>query len=97
MRGGSLITTSAKTADAGVIQIQSGTRIDLRENSAVTASAGRNGGSISLRAPDFIHLIDSSITATAGTTLAEGRNAESGAGAGGNIFIDPDSSSSSTA
>ena len=84
MRGGSLISTSAAQADAGSIDIASGTRIDLRENASITASAGLNGGSITVAAPDFIHLIDSSITAIAGTTPSPV------GGQGGNISIDPE-------
>jgi hypothetical protein len=83
----SVITTAAARGDAGLIRLQSGSRIDLRERSRVTASAGRNGGSIELRTRDVLHLIDSEITATAGTVLAA--NASGAGGSGGNIFIDP--------
>ena len=84
MRGGSVISTSAFQANAGDIDIASRTRIDLREGAAITASAGLNGGNITIAAPDFIHLIDSSIAATAGTTQA------ATGGMGGNITIDPE-------
>ncbi len=84
MRGGSFISVSAVRANAGDINIASGTRIDLREGSGITASAGLNGGSITIAAPDFIHLIDSSITAIAGTTPSPV------GGQGGNISIDPE-------
>ena len=83
MRGGSVISTSAFQANAGDIDIASRTRIDLREGAAITASAGLNGGNITVAAPDFIHLIDSSITAIAGTTPSPV------GGQGGNITIDP--------
>ena len=84
MRGGSAISTSAFQANAGDIDIASRTRIDLREGAAITASAGLNGGNITVAAPDFIHLIDSSITAIAGTTPSPV------GGMGGNITIDPE-------
>jgi filamentous hemagglutinin family protein len=85
LRHGSVITTSAAQANAGVIDIQSGERVDLR-NSSITASAGTNGGSINIRASDIVYLVDSSITATAGTQQTAG----SAGGSGGNISIDPE-------
>ena len=86
MRGGSIISVSAAQANAGTIDIASLTRIDLREGASITASAGLNGGSITVAAPDFIHLIDSSITAKAGAE----KLANADGGMGGNITIDPE-------
>ena len=48
-------------------------------------SAGRNGGDIHITAPDLVYLLDSSITATAGTEQAS----IGVGGTGGNITIDP--------
>jgi filamentous hemagglutinin family protein len=81
LRGGSSIMTSSVGADAGVIDIASGAAVRLRDQSSITASAGANGGNITISAPDLIYLMDSQITATAGRN---GRN-----GKGGNITIDP--------
>ena len=83
--GGSVITTSSAQNDAGIIDVSTGTGLELAAASNITASAGRNGGSIRLVARDFFYLLDSSVTATAGTSLAAG----GAGGAGGNIFIDP--------
>ena len=85
LEGASAITTAAERADAGNIDILAGTRIELFGGSAITASAGANGGSILLRTRDTLHLRDSQLTATAGTSLSA-----SGSGTGGNITIDPD-------
>jgi hypothetical protein len=84
----SLITVFSQRADAGSITL-TGSRIELRGGSSITASAGRNGGSIRVSAPDFIYVRDSSLTATAGTAMIEG-SAQTEGGAGGNIFIDPE-------
>jgi filamentous hemagglutinin family protein len=84
LRHGSIITTSAAQADAGVIDIESGGSIQLHDSS-ITSSAGTNGGSVSIRASDMVYLVDSSITATAGTQQTTG----AAGGVGGNIFIDP--------
>jgi filamentous hemagglutinin family protein len=83
LRHGSVITTSAAQADAGVIDIQSGASIQLHDSS-ITASAGTNGGSINITASDKVYLVDSSIAATAGTQQTNGV----AGGAGGNITVD---------
>jgi large exoprotein involved in heme utilization and adhesion len=81
LRHGSSISTLAEVGDAGSIEVSSAEMIRLREGSSITASAGANGGNITISAPDLVYLIDSQITATAGRN---GRN-----GKGGNITIDP--------
>ena len=78
LKHGSSISTSSENGDAGSIDITSGGEIKLKDQSRITVSAGRNGGDITLNAPDLVYLLDSSITATAGN------------GAGGNITIDPE-------
>ena len=83
LRHGSVITTSAAQADAGVIDIESGASIKLHDSN-ITASAGTNGGSINITASDIVYLLESSITATAGTQQTTGAPG----GAGGNISID---------
>src|SRR5438876_132489 len=85
LRHESSISTSSTLGDAGSIEISSGGEIKLSDQSSITVSAGRNGGNITISAPDLVYLIDSSITATAGaeqTTNGVG-------GKGGNITIDP--------
>ena len=77
----SSISTLADVGDAGSIDIISGGEIKLGGQSSITASAGANGGNITITAPDLVYLLDSSITATAGTS--------GGSGTGGNITIDP--------
>ena len=85
LRHGSVITTSAAQANAGVIDIESGASIKLHDSS-ITASAGTNGGSINITASDKVYLVDSSITATAGTQQTSGAPG----GTGGNISIAPE-------
>jgi filamentous hemagglutinin family protein len=81
--GGSLITTSSAAENAGSINVTAGGDIVLTDHSGITASAGINGGNIKLTAPSLVYLIDSSITATAGSASPNG-------GTGGNISIDPE-------
>jgi large exoprotein involved in heme utilization and adhesion len=81
LSGASNISTLADEGDAGSIKLISGGKIKLTEQSSITASAGTNGGNITLRAPDLVYILDSSITATA--------NGNGGGGTGGNITIDP--------
>ena len=81
LNGASSISTLADVGDAGSIDIISGGEIKLTGQSSITASAGANGGNITITAPDLVYLLDSSITATAGTSGASGT--------GGNITIDP--------
>ncbi len=83
--GASVITTAAARGEAGLIRLDAGTRIDLTRGSRITASAGRNGGSIQLRSRDVLQLIDSEISATAGTVLAA--TTGGAGGSGGNISI----------
>jgi large exoprotein involved in heme utilization and adhesion len=85
LKHGASISTFSQTTDAGSIDIISGGKIKLKDQSSITVSAGRNGGDIRLSAPELVYLLDSSITATAGTKLTS-----TGAGGkGGNITIDP--------
>jgi large exoprotein involved in heme utilization and adhesion len=93
LRKESDISTSAKIGNAGSISIDADATIKLSSGSSIMASAGANGGNISLKTGQLFYLLDSSITATAGTTLLgknQGQNGSSAAaGAGGNITIDP--------
>ncbi len=82
----SVAVTSTRT-DAGSVSITSDSFIDLFSGSSVTASAGANGGSVTLNAVDRFYLRDSSVTSVAGTATAGIPGAVGGAG--GNIFIDP--------
>jgi large exoprotein involved in heme utilization and adhesion len=77
-------TVSTKT-DAGNIDIISGGKIKLKDQSRITLSAGHNGGRIRITAPELVYLLDSSITAEAGTALPS----TGVGGTGGNITIDP--------
>jgi filamentous hemagglutinin family protein len=90
LNGGSLITTAAAQASAGQISIASGAQIELLDGSGITASAGTNGGSISLGASTLLYLADSSITATAGSGRLRAGQGAGGvtAGSGGNITMD---------
>lgn len=81
------VSTSSANANAGDITITSGSVIELHDGGRIEASAGANGGSITLQAQDLVWLEHSQLTATAGTSLGAGKNA----GAGGNITIDPTS------
>ena len=81
LSGASSISTLADEGDAGSIKLTSSGKIKLTEQSSITASAGTNGGNITLSAPDLVYILDSSITATAGGS--------GGTGTGGNITIDP--------
>ena len=80
LRHGATISTSSDTTDAGSIDIISGGIVKLRDQSSITVSAGHNGGDINITTPDLVYLLNSSITATAGTNGV--------LGAGGNIRID---------
>jgi hypothetical protein len=55
--------------------------VRLRDGSSITASAGADGGNITITAPDLVYLTDSFITATAGANGGSGTS-------GGNIIID---------
>ena len=88
LQNGSLITALSQASDAGVISLTAKNRIELHDNSTITASAGANGGNISIVTGDLFYLDHSSVVATAGTSLRSGAQG-GGAGAGGNIFVDP--------
>jgi filamentous hemagglutinin family protein len=76
----SSISTESRRGNAGGIKLTSGGEIKLKDQSSITASAGVNGGNITIAAPDqLVYLLDSSITATAGSTGSSGN--------GGNITI----------
>src|SRR6266446_5132796 len=74
------ISTSSNRAKGGDIRLSSNGIVKLKSQSSITASAGTDGGNITITAPDLVYIADSSITATAGTN---------GGGTGGNITIDP--------
>jgi len=80
LNGASDISTLSDLTDAGSIDIISGGEIKVKDQSSITVSAGHNGGDIHITAPDLVYLLDSSITATAGTSGVSG--------SGGNITID---------
>ncbi len=86
LSSGAALTVASTASDAGILAVDTSTSIELTSGSSITASAGRNGGNISLQARDLFYLRDSSVTATAGTARSAGATA---GGAGGNIFIDP--------
>jgi filamentous hemagglutinin family protein len=81
VKDGSSISSSSAVRNAGDIKLTSGGEIKLKDQSSITASAGVNGGNITITAPkQLVYLLDSSITATAGNTGSSG--------IGGNITID---------
>jgi large exoprotein involved in heme utilization and adhesion len=80
LKHGSTISTASVLRDAGNIKLISGGEIKLKDQSSITASAGVNGGDITITAPgQLVYLVDSSIKATAGRTGSSGK--------GGNITI----------
>ena len=79
------ISASAIDSDAGSILIKTRENLTLKQQSGITTSAGRDGGNIQIQSKGTVYLLNSSITATAGTLLSGNQLA----GAGGNIFIDP--------
>lgn len=81
LAGRSVISTSSNLANAGSINLNSGGVVRLTGQSNITASAGANGGNVSITAPNLVYSINSAVTATAGTS--------SGGGTGGNITLDP--------
>jgi filamentous hemagglutinin family protein len=76
----SFISTSSDLSAAGAIELTSAGPIELKGHSKISASAGTNGGNIDITSPSLVYLLDSSITATAGTS--------GNGGTGGNITID---------
>jgi len=77
--GGTIASTSTGSGLAGNIDIDAGKNFHST-NGRITAEARESdGGNITLKAIDSVHLIDSAITTSVG----------SGEGKGGNIFIDP--------
>ena len=85
LQGNSLISVLSRASDAGSIALTAGRSIELHGGATITASAGANGGSISLRAGNLFFLDYSSLVATAGTQLSLGGVG----GTGGNITVDP--------
>jgi large exoprotein involved in heme utilization and adhesion len=81
LKDGSSISSESAFGNAGDIKLTSGGEIKLKDQSRITASAGVNGGNITITAPEqLVYLVNSSITATAGSTGSSGT--------GGNITID---------
>src|SRR5262249_1126334 len=85
LKHGASISTLSDSTDAGFVAVTSGGKIKLRDQSSITVSAGHNGGDINVTTPDLVYLLNSSITATAGTQLTS----TGVGGTGGNITIDP--------
>jgi large exoprotein involved in heme utilization and adhesion len=85
LKHGGEITTRSTIGDAGFIDIISGGKIKLKDNSRIELSAGHNGGHVHITAPELVYLLDSSIKATAGPP----KTRTGGGGTGGNIRIDP--------
>jgi large exoprotein involved in heme utilization and adhesion len=77
--GGSVRADSLGTGATGNVTITAGDRIVMSDGSISTRAVSSDGGNIVLNAPNLIKLDDSQITTSV----------ESGSGAGGNIFIDP--------
>jgi filamentous hemagglutinin family protein len=81
LHGASSITSqSSGGGNAGSVSIHAGELLRIFHGSSITTAAERSdGGNIDIRARELVHLKASEITTSVG----------SGAGAGGNIFIDP--------
>jgi len=85
------ISTSAVAASAGDITIDVQQIATLEDQGSISSSAGVSGGNITIQAGELLYLLDSSITATAGTDRsAHGSGSAPNAGNGGNITIDPE-------
>jgi filamentous hemagglutinin family protein len=77
--GGRVSASSTGTGNAGRIALQATDAIDLFGGSIATSALAADGGNIDIRAINRLHLRSAEISTSVG----------SGAGAGGNIFIDP--------
>ena len=82
----STISASAPNSDAGSVLLNIEGSLTLNKSSGITTSAGRNGGNIEVKTKQTVYLLDSAITATAGS--ARTTSSDLG-GQGGNITIDP--------
>jgi filamentous hemagglutinin family protein len=87
LSGGSQISTSSSVSNAGSLIVNAGVRISLYGGSIIAASAGDNGGDITVEAGTLLHLDNSSITAEAGTF--GNRRSNGSGGNGGDITLDP--------
>jgi filamentous hemagglutinin family protein len=76
-------TVENGTGNAGNIMVQA-RNLKITHGGNIGANSFANGGNIHITASDLVYLIDSSITATAGS-----QQTASGGGTGGNITIDP--------
>jgi large exoprotein involved in heme utilization and adhesion len=77
--GGSVRADSLGAGNTGSIAIAAGDRIIMESGSISTRAVTSDGGNITLTAPNIIRLGNSQISTSV----------QSGTGAGGNIFIDP--------
>ncbi len=82
---GARLSVASRQSDAGSVSILDAQSITLEGGSRITASAGGNGGNISLVSRDLLYLSQSRLEAEAGAALT----ASGTSGIGGNIFIDP--------
>ena len=77
--GATISSSSLGGGLAGNIGIQLTDSLEMRGGIIATRALTSDGGNIRITAPRLIHLVDSQVTTSV----------ESGAGGGGNIFIDP--------
>ena len=87
---GGEVETSAVAGNAGEVAIHVGADMTMTGGSTISSSAGINGGNIDLNVGGILYLLDSSITATAGTLRNINRGTNDHAGNGGNITLDPE-------
>ncbi len=77
--GATISSSSLGSGQAGNINITLSDSLEMRGGTIETRALTSDGGNIRITAPRLIHLMDSQITTSV----------QSGAGGGGNIFIDP--------
>jgi filamentous hemagglutinin family protein len=87
---GGTISTNAAAVSAGDITVNVGSDATLEGQSSISSSAGISGGNITLNVGDLLYVLDSSITATAGSLRNVHGTSNPGAGNGGNITVDPE-------
>ena len=87
---GGTISTNALAASAGDITVNAQQDVTLEDQSLISSSAGISGGNIALNVGELLYVLDSSITATAGTLRNLNGGSNGNEGNGGNITIDPE-------
>jgi hypothetical protein len=89
LEAGGIVAANAVAAAAGDITLNVRREAALEDRGSISTSAGVSGGDIGLTVGEFLYLLDSSITATAGAPRNPQDGSNGNAGNGGNITIDP--------